>query len=254
MAYPCKKEPCATTKCGGAHVAKWGLRAVEGDRCIPVAIVEDEGLFRDLLRRALDQDASLRVVGEFDSAKAALERIPALRPDVVILDIELGGGMNGVQLGLALRKCLPRLGIVLLSNHANPQFLAAVPRTEAGGWSYLLKRSVRDLDALKRVILGSSMGYVVLDQQIVDTLQHREASVLSRLTPRQYEILSLIAQGYTNAAIADQLGLSEKSVQNHINSLYQQLGLDREDASVQPRVTAVLTYLQETSHGFGRTL
>ena len=113
---------------------------------------------------------------------------------------------------------------------------------------------MRDLDALKRVILGSSMGYVVLDQQIVDTLQHREASVLSRLTPRQYEILSLIAQGYTNAAIADQLGLSEKSVQNHINSLYQQLGLDREDASVQPRVTAVLTYLQETSHGFGRTL
>ena len=79
MAYPCKKEPCATTECGGA-CSEMGLRAVEGDRCIPVAIVEDEGLFRDLLRRALDQDASLRVVGEFDSAKAALERIPGCGP------------------------------------------------------------------------------------------------------------------------------------------------------------------------------
>lgn len=223
-------------------------------RSIPVAIVEDEGLFRDLLRLALDQEPSLRVVGEFHSAQAALEQIPELKPEVVILDIELGGGMNGVQLGLALRKCLPKLGIVLLSNHANPQFLAAVPRAEAGGWSYLLKKSVRDLDALKRVIFGSSLGYVVLDQQIVDNLQRTEASVLSRLTPRQYEILSLIAQGYTNAAIADQLGLSEKSVQNHINSLYQQLDLDREDSSVQPRVTAVLTYLQETRHGLGRVL
>lgn len=227
---------------------------MDEERSIPIAIVEDEGLFRDLLRRALDQEPSLHVVGEFESAIDALERIPQLQPAVVILDIELGGGMNGVQLGLALRKSLPNLGIVLLSNHANPQFLAAVPRAEAGGWSYLLKKSVRDLNALKRVILGSSLGYVVLDQQIVDNLQHREASVLARLTPRQYEILSLIAQGYTNAAIAGQLGLSEKSVQNHINSLYQQLDLDREDPSVQPRVTAVLTYLQETSLGFRRVL
>lgn len=175
---------------------------MDEERSIPIAIVEDEGLFRDLLRRALDQEPSLHVVGEFESAIDALERIPQLQPAVVILDIELGGGMNGVQLGLALRKSLPNLSIVLLSNHANPQFLAAVPRAEAGGWSYLLKKSVRDLNALKRVILGSSLGYVVLDQQIVDNLQHREASVLARLTPRQYEILSLIAQGYTNAAIA----------------------------------------------------
>lgn len=227
---------------------------MENGAQITVALVEDEGLFRDLLRLALAQESSIDVVGEFNSAEAALREIPKLNPKVVILDIELGGEINGVQLGLRLRKKLPKLGVVLLSNHVNPQFLAAVPRSMAGGWSYLLKRSVRDLDALKRVIQGSSAGYVVLDQQIVDTARRREESVISRLTPRQHEILSLIAQGYTNSAIADLLGLSEKSVQNHINGLYQQLDLDREDSSVQPRVTAVLTYLHETHMGFGRAL
>lgn len=221
---------------------------------IPIAIVEDEGLFRDLLKVALSQEPSIEVVGEFQSAEAALREIPKLRPAVVLLDIELGGEMNGVQLGLGLRKSLPNLGIVLLSNHSNPHFLSAVPRSMAGGWSYLLKRSVRDVDALKRVILGSSAGYVVLDQQIVENARRREESVLSRLTPRQLQILSLIAQGYTNAAIAEKLVLSEKSVQNHINNLYQQLDLDREDGSVQPRVTAVLMYLQETQTGLSRAL
>lgn len=213
---------------------------------IPVVIVEDEGLFRDLLTVALERQKEITVVGEFRTAESALESIPKLRPKVAILDIDLGSGMNGVQLGIRLRHILPDLGIVLLSNHIEPHFLASVPRSMAGGWSYLLKRSVSDLDTLRRVIEGSTAGYVVLDQQIVKRAQAREKSILSRLTPRQFEVLELIAQGYTNAAIAEQLVLSEKSVQNHINSLYQQLDLDRADSSVQPRVTAVLTYLRES--------
>jgi len=226
---------------------------MEGGERIPVAIVEDEGLFRNLLSLALSQEPTIEVVGEFKSAEAALQQIPKLKPKVALLDIELGGDMNGVQLGLRLRKALPNLGIVLLSNHANPQFLSVIPRSMASGWSYLLKRSVRDVDALTRVIQGASAGYVVLDQHIVHSAQRREESVLSRLTPRQLQILSLIAQGYTNAAIAEKLFLSEKSVQNHINSLYQQLHLNRDDATIQPRVTAVLTYLQETQYGMVRT-
>ena len=163
--------------------------------------------------------------------------------------------MNGVQLRLALRKCLPRLGIVLLSNHANPQFLAAVLRTEAGGWSYLLKRSVRDLDALKRVILGSSMGYVVLDQQIVDTLQHREASVLSRLTPPSIrDLVAYRTRLHLRSHRRSAGPLREVRAKSHQQPL-PAAGTRSGRRLGAARVTAVLTYLQRRRvMSFGRTL
>jgi DNA-binding NarL/FixJ family response regulator len=221
---------------------------------LSIAIVEDEDLYRDLLRIALSQQPRLLIVGAFGDGEAALAALPGLEPRVAILDIALPGALNGVQLGLLLRRQLPELGIVLLSNHGDPEFVASLPPRALTGWSYLLKRSVSDAAALGRAIEGAAAGFVVLDPQLVSGLQPRPDGPLSRLTPRQTEILSLIAQGYTNAAIARQLILAEKSVQNQINQIYQQLGIDRGDTAVHPRVTAVLTYLRESQfRGWGQS-
>ncbi|MDA1188196.1 MAG: LuxR C-terminal-related transcriptional regulator, partial [Chloroflexi bacterium] len=94
---------------------------------------------------------------------------------------------------------------------------------------------------------GAASGFVVLDPQIVTGMQPKSGGLVSKLTPRQREVLGLIAQGFTNASIAQQLYLSEKSVENQINAIYHQLEIARDtEVSMQPRVKAVLTYLQES--------
>jgi DNA-binding NarL/FixJ family response regulator len=219
---------------------------VEARPKIRVVLVEDEPLYRDLLRAVLAQQWRLDVVGTFPDGPSALAAVPALRPDVALLDIELPGRPDGIQLGLALRRQLPALGIVVLSNHADVRFAAALPREVISGWSYLLKKSVGDVGALSRAIEGAAEGVVVLDPHLVESLRPRAGSLLERLTPRQREILGLLAQGLTNAGIAERLVLAEKSVENHLTVLYEQLGIDRREETVHPRVQAVLLYLQES--------
>lgn len=220
---------------------------------IAVVIVEDEDLYRDLLRIGLAQQPRLEVRGVFRDAATALAAIPTLQPRVALLDIELPGGMNGVQLARQLRRRLPQLGIVLLSNHRDLRFVSALSEEEMTGWSYLLKKSVSDAAALARAIEGAAAGFIVLDPQLVTDTRGASARTRAgeaprpRLTPRQQEILGLIAQGYSNAAIAQRLHLAEKSVQNQINLLYQQLGIDSQDPALHPRVQAVLAYLREAS-------
>ncbi len=208
-----------------------------------VMIVEDEALYRDLLSVALSQHPRLEVVGAFADGESALSAALRLRVDVAMLDIELRGALNGIEVGMKLRRLLPAMGIVLLSNHRDPQFLASIPRGDIAGWSYLLKKSVGDLDALGRAIDGAAAGFVVLDPQLLAGDSQRGAT-LGSLTSRQQDILHLIAQGFTNTAIADRLGLAEKTVENQINLLYQQLGIDRGDPTLQPRVKAALIFLE----------
>lgn len=206
-------------------------------------IVEDESLYRELLKTALDSLPQFEIVGSFADAQSALAAAPALKPDVALLDIELGEGLNGIELGLHLRKILPHLGIVILSNHTNPWLLAAVPEESMEGWSYLLKSEVKDLATLARVIVGATQGWVVFSPQIIQRARTHGHSPLSRLTPRQREVLELIAKGYSNAGIAEQLGISRKTVENYINELYGQLGIDPRDGSHQARVKAALMFL-----------
>lgn len=213
---------------------------------IRLVIVEDEHLYRDLLRTVLQLDEQLEVVGDYASAEQALDQVPALRPTVALLDIELGGSMNGVQLGLLLREKLPGLGIVLLSNVRAPRLLASIPPREVGGWSYLLKRSVRDATVLRRAIDGAASGLVTLDPSLVAGRHPRDRGALSAVTPRQLEILGLVAEGWANDAIAQRLGLSIKTVENQLTLTYGELGLDRDKDPVHPRVKAVLLYLSET--------
>jgi DNA-binding NarL/FixJ family response regulator len=216
---------------------------------VKIVLVEDEPLYRDLLRIALTQRPGIEVLAAYSDGDSALAAIPALQPDVAMLDIDLRSSMNGVQLGILLRKQLPDLGVVLLSNHGDPEFVASLPGEVLAGWSYLLKKSVNDVDVLGRAIAGAASKLTVLDPQLVAGMRNRHGGLLARLTPRQRDILELIAQGFNNAAIAERLILAEKSVENQINLLYQQLDIDRSTvAAIQPRVKAVLIYLEETRH------
>jgi DNA-binding NarL/FixJ family response regulator len=213
---------------------------------IRVILAEDEDLYRDMLRTALSASAHLDVVGAFPSGEAAVEKAPALKPHVALLDIELGGQLNGVQVGMLLRRALPDLGIVLLSNQGSPRVLSSLPQDSLNGWSYLLKRTVRDIGSLQRAIEGAASGLMMIDPQLITNRRMREGGALARLTPRQREILALVAQGYTNAAIAEKLVVAVKTVEKQLNLLYQELGADRGSSALHPRVKAVLTFLEET--------
>jgi len=208
-----------------------------------VALVEDEGLLRDLVRQVLSRQPGIEVVGDFADAAAAEQGLAALAPDVVLLDIDLGAGLNGVQLGIALRGQLPKVGLVLLSNHRDPSWLQAVPAEQADGWSYLHKRSVADAATLVRAIRGAAEGLVVLDAQLAKQLMGSRRAV-DQLTERMRQLLELVAQGFSNQAIAERLHLAEKTVENQLGQLYRTLGIDSHDPAGHARVQATLHYLR----------
>lgn len=211
------------------------------DTPLRIALVEDEGLFRDLLRTSLDALPNFEVVGSFGDPDEAFEAIPGLTPDVALLDIDLGKGRSGIELGKALGEALPELGILLLSHHAEPSYLDALARAEGRGWSYLIKKSVTDLDALTRAIHGAAKGVIVLDPTIVQAMG---AQLQPSMSPRERQILELIALGHSNSAIAADLHLSEKTIENQISSLYRRLGIDTRDPRIHPRVRAAALCLE----------
>ena len=208
---------------------------------VKVLIVEDEGLFRDMLKISLGSIPNLEVVDAVSDGEAANR----LRPDVVLMDIELGSEPNGIAAGRAIKEENSNTGIIVLSAHREREYLNLVTKDEFTGWSYLLKQSVSDTSSLVRAIEGAASGLVVMDPCVVNSMKPRTGSISARLTPRQQEVLAMMAQGYNNAAIADKLVLGTKSVENYINAIYQELSLNH-DGSVHPRVQAVLSYIKDS--------
>jgi DNA-binding NarL/FixJ family response regulator len=221
-----------------------GDTEVEAEK-IRLLIVEDEGLFRDMLHRSLSPQPNLEVVGAVADGIAAIEAADELKPHVVLMDIELGSSISGIEAAFKIKANQPDTGIVILSMHKDKQYIASLPKGKAGGWSYLLKQSVDDIATLVRAIEGSAAGLIVLDPAIVDGLRPAPGSVVDKLTTRQREVLELMAKGYSNASIAEELSITKKAVENYINVLFQELEVTK-DEPVHPRVMAVLIYLQET--------
>ena len=220
--------------------------ALPGDQPnrIGIVVAEDEDLYRDLLVKALSLLPAFQVLAAVADAKEAQRVILDRRPTVAILDIELQSDINGLEVGLAVKAQAPEVGIVWLTSHAEPYFAASLARELRSGWAYLLKASVGDVGSLARAIEGAARGLVVLDPEIVRSIPKHVTGDLANLTTRQREILAHMAQGYTNAGIAEGLYITEKSVENQINQIYQRLEIDRQNPSVQPRVRAVLKYLE----------
>lgn len=205
-----------------------------------VVIIEDEPLFRQLLKAQLSSDPEIEVVGEGASGEEAIELAEALTPEVMLMDIEMGDGISGIQAGHTIKSRRPTMGIVLLSNHKSKQFIV-----NSGGWSYLLKRNVRDIETVARAVKGAAWGMIVIDPQLTDALKPRSDSALSQLEARDVKILELIAQGFTDKAISEELVIDVKTVQQRFKGIADSLGVER-GPNVDPRVAAVRAYLEQT--------
>lgn len=213
-----------------------------------VVIVEDEVLFREMLVEALSRRAGLEVVGTTDKGENAIPLARSAKPDAVLMDVELAGEMDGIDASLAIKRESPDVGIVILSAHDDPRYLTSLPLGQSQGWAYLLKQTVRDVSAVVQAIRGSVGGMVIVDPAVMAKVHPRKGSEVAGLTPRQQEVLRLLAQGLNNAAIAKQLVLEERSVESYINVIYQRLGLSGEP-EINMRVKAALAFLKSSQGG-----
>ena len=218
---------------------------------IRIVFAEDEYLVREGLRRLLETRDDLEVVSACADLDSLLEAVEAEQPDVVVTDIRMppGNTDEGIQAAIRLRETSPEVGVVVLSQYANPKYVLALLEGGSGRRAYLLKDRVSDVDQLAGAIHAVAEGGSVIDSKVVDALvaetARDEESPLGQLTPRERDVLREMAEGKNNAAIAEALVLTERSVQKVIHSIFLKLGLTWEPA-VHKRVKAVILYLAES--------
>ena len=217
---------------------------------LKVVLAEDNVLVREGVTRVLERQPDLEVAGVAADLPSLLTAIDDHEPDVVITDIRMPptGTDEGIQAANRLRESHPKVGVVVLSQYAEPAYALALLADGAAGRAYLLKERVSDVDDLLAAVRTVAEGGSVIDPKVVEQLvsanTRRAPSDLDRLTPREREILGEMAQGKSNAAIAATLSLSERAVEKHSNSIFSKLGLS-EERDVNRRVKAVLMWLSE---------
>ena len=223
-------------------------------RRMPIRIVlaEDQYLVREGLRRLLDTRDELEIAAVCGDLDSLLDAVAAERPDVVVTDIRMPPGSTdeGIQAATRLRETNPEVGVVVLSQYATPSYALALLEGGSEGRAYLLKERVSDLEQLVAAIRAVADGGSVLDPKVVEALVAENArddgSPLNELTPRERDVLHEMAEGKNNAAIAEALFLTERSVEKVIHSIFLKLGLTWEPA-VHKRVKAVVLYLAESN-------
>lgn len=217
---------------------------------IRVAVAEDAYVIREFLTTALGSAPEVELVAVCANGKELRAAIERWRPDVVITDIRMppSGGEEGVQVASQLRESHPEIGVIVLSQYAEPSYAIALLDRGTSRRAYLLKERIRDRDELIAAIQTVHSGGSVIDAMIVDVLIQARARTantrLSSLTPRERELLSEIAAGKSNGAIAQSLFLTKRAVEKHVNSIFSKLDLP-ETEDVSRRVTATLIYLSE---------
>jgi len=210
-----------------------------------VLVVDDDDFTRFLLVRTL-RDLGFEEVSDAESAASALAAAQAAKPDVAIVDLDLGRGPNGIDCAHALRKILPRIAIVMLSSYQDPRLLGA-NRPLPVGSVYLSKRLLGDAGVLADTIREVSSEPCADRSKAV-----AQQSALSRvkLSDNQVEIMRLVAEGYSNAEIARRIVVTEPGVAKAIGRLVKQLGIDAgPDTNVRVRITQAYYSMV----GFGRT-
>jgi len=218
---------------------------------IRVVLAEDIYLTREGVARAIEQAGDIALVALCEDAGAALAAVDEAAPDVLVTDIRMppSNRDEGIQLAMALRESHPELGVIVLSQHVELLYALELFEHGTGRRAYLLKERVRNPGELHRAIRDVAAGGTAVDPLIVDELlrarQNGADGHLADLTPREHDILRLLAEGRSNQAIADELGLSTRSVEHGINAIFPKLGLRQAD-DVNRRVKAALLYLSGT--------
>lgn len=218
---------------------------------ITLLIAEDDYLVREGARAVVAADPRISVLGTAGDPEELLRLLALQVPDVVLLDIRMPPSFSteGIELAQHVRAAHPEVGIVVLSQHDDPEYALELLKDGSRGLAYLLKERLGDADRLVQAIDEVRSGGSMLDPRIVEALleaqRRRRASRLKGLTPRELEVLALMASGRGNAAIARELTITDRSVEKHTNAIFRKLDL-AEETDLNRRVAAVLFYLQRT--------
>ena len=222
--------------------------AVRMDPPIRVVLADDSYLVREALMHVLEAADGIEVVATCRDRDSLLDAIEAEQPDVVVTDIRMppSDADEGLQVAQMLRRTQPETGVVVLSQFSEPQYGLALLEQGSEGRAYLLKEHVQFRGQLVSAIESVARGGSMIDATVVEGLINARADghsgPLAELTPRELEILSFVARGRSNQAIADELFLTKRAVEKHINAIFLKLGLS-EAADVSRRVKAALIYL-----------
>jgi len=221
---------------------------------IRIVLADDHYLLREGVRRLLETEPELEVAAVCDDLESLLRAAEAERPDVVVTDIRMPPGNldEGIRAAERLRETAPETGVVVLSQYLEPAYARALFEGGTERRAYLLKERVHDVHQLIGAIRAVAAGGSAVDPKVVEALvganERRAHSPLQELTPRERDVLREMAEGKNNAAIAESLVLTERSVEKVIHSIFRKLDLGWE-ASVHKRVKAVILYLAEGGEG-----
>jgi DNA-binding NarL/FixJ family response regulator len=217
---------------------------------ISVVLAEDSFIVREGIRLLLEAAEEVDLVGIAENGDELLVAVEKMRPEVVLTDIRMPPTRTdeGVRATLEIRSRWPETGVVVLSQYVESGYVLDLFEKGTTGIAYLLKERVADLDELLGAINRVREGGSVVDPRVVDVLIAARAkqagSKLSRLTPRETEVLGHVAEGKTNAVIGRDLYLSERAVEKHTNSIFTKLDLAFEE-DANKRVRAVVLWLAE---------
>jgi DNA-binding NarL/FixJ family response regulator len=214
---------------------------------VRVIVAEDSAILRQGLVRLLT-DEGFEVPAHCAEPLPLLQLVELYRPDAVLVDIRMPPTHTdeGLRAAAAIRARHPSIGILLLSQYVETTATVRALADDGRGFGYLLKERVADSDELARSLKRVAAGETVVDPDVVAHLMAgpRSASALAELTARERDVLSLMAQGRSNHAIAETLVIGAKTVESHVRSIFTKLGIDA-DAQDNRRVLAVLTYLRD---------
>jgi DNA-binding NarL/FixJ family response regulator len=225
---------------------------------VPIRVVvgEDNYLAREAISSVLASEEDIEIVASGEDLDSLRRAVVEERPDVVLADIQMPPARTdeGIRLAKELRTTHPETGVVILSQHAEPLYAVELLAQGTERRAYLLKDRVQHRAEITRAVRQVAEGGSVLDPQIVELLltnaRARDASHLDSLTARENDVLVLLAEGWSNAAIGEQLGITTRAVERHICSIFAKLDLG-DSSRHNRRVRAALLYLAGTSGNTG---
>ena len=209
-----------------------------------IVLIEDSMLLREGLVRLFDETGYV-TVGSFGDASDVVAKVREAAPDVVVTDVRLPPTFRdeGVRAALEIRRALPGVAVLVLSQYVETVYAHELLADERGGVGYLLKDRIASLDEVTEAVRRVHEGGTVLDPMVVRKLMSGDR--FAALTPREREVLELIAEGRSNASIAEHLVIGVGAVEKNVSAIFAKLGL-AESAGDHRRVLAVLAYLQRT--------
>jgi DNA-binding NarL/FixJ family response regulator len=217
---------------------------------VRILIADDSVLIRDGLRTLMPRHG-IELTDAVADAPALLASIARQPPDVALIDIRMPPTYTteGIDAAIAVRDHFPHVGVLVLSQYVDPDYAMGLIKTNPTRSGYLLKDRITEIEMLAAAIRRVHDGQCVIDPELVKLLLQRPAtkSRLAELTTREREVLALLAEGLTDAGIAERLWLTRKTVETHIRHILSKLSLPN-DAGYNRRVLAVLTYLRNDQH------